>query len=687
MKSLISIERLDRIIFGFIILFAATLNNSIFLCQLGFFGAYLLIGYRYYISKQNPFNKTGLEIAFLVYFSAALLSAFFSVEKGNAFIILTKHLLLFPIVYLIVFAADTNEKAKTLLKFYLGVSLATLLVYLFFSLKHYFTQLYQLELKGPSPFQYVMTAGGLMSFTAIFFFAFFINEKTNWKVKLFYFLAFGLSFAAVIASYTRAAWLGLFAGLFIILWIKKKWWIILPGIAAILFLLFSKSNESKIQIVSVSDKSIVKTINTNGRAYSVVKIGLDTLLVADYEKGISVYKGGKLLQSISTETPITRMKLWRGNYYLAYTLDSRFIVLEKESSGRFVIGKYFISPGTTRDFAIAQEKLYVADKDSGLTVYYDPANVEMKLNSSKAGGVATVGANEKYVAQYFENPGSVKIFTNENGSPKRMIDSIRFDTSIKYLWFANNILLFQNDNSLIQYKITNEKVSELKRQQIVGITTMKLIDSTAYALAIDGKIFVGTHASDSGFVFNELLNLGHPCTDFDLKDNQIFVSSFKRNRIISIFDPNHETNFERLNIWRVGIKIFKDYPITGVGDIDLGNLYRKYKDDYLKENFGHLHNNFMQWLVTLGIVGFASVIFMVVSILLMHLKIYRTLKNEPVASSVAIAAIATFIGFLASGLGEYNFGDQEIITMVWFTVGLNLAFYFNHKNKTGKVRA
>ncbi|MDP2036227.1 MAG: hypothetical protein Q8L04_02510, partial [Ignavibacteria bacterium] len=124
-----------------------------------------------------------------------------------------------------------------------------------------------------------------------------------------------------------------------------------------------------------------------------------------------------------------------------------------------------------------------------------------------------------------------------------------------------------------------------------------------------------------------------------------------------------------------------------VGDIDLGNLYRKYKEDYLKENFGHLHNNFMQWLVTLGIVGFASVIFMVVSILLMHLKIYRTLKNEPVASSVAIAAIATFIGFLASGLGEYNFGDQEIITMVWFTVGLNLAFYLNHKNNNGKAKA
>lgn len=647
----------------------------------------MLVGYRYYVSKQNPLKKTGLEIAFLVYFSAALLSAFFSVEKGNAFIILTKHLLLLPIVYLIVFAADTNEKAKTLLKFYLGVSLATLLVYLFFSLKHYFTQLYQLELKGPSPFQYVMTAGGLMSFTAIFFFAFFLNEKTNWKVKLFYFLAFGLSFAAVIASYTRAAWLGLFAGLFIVLLLKKKWLIILPVIAGVLFFLFTKSNESKIEIVSPFSKTIAKTIHTDGRAYSVKQLGGDTLLVADYEKGISLYNGETFLQNISIDAPVTRILPWKGKYYLAYTLDSRFFVVEKTLDGEMKITGSFISPGATRDFSIEQGNLYVADKDSGLTVYSNPANTKTTQSYLKGVGVATVCRNEKYIAQYLESPGSVKISYVENDGPARMIDSIRFDTSIKYLWLTNDILLFQNDNTLIQYKIDSEQVHEVKKLPISGITRMKFVDTTAYALTIDGIILKGTLTADSGFEFAEMINLAHPCTDFDANDNQFTVTSFKRNRISSIFDPYHETNFERLNIWRVGLKIFKDYPIIGVGDIDLGNLYRKYKEDYLKENFGHLHNNFMQWLVTLGIVGFAAVAFMIVSILLMHLKIYRTLKDEPVASSVAIAAIATFIGFLASGLGEYNFGDQEIITMVWFTVGLNLAFYINYKNNHGKVKA
>lgn len=686
MNSLLSIEKLDRIIFGFLILFVSTLNNSIFLCQLGFFGAYLLVGYRFYLSKENPFKKTGLEIAFVVYFSAALISALFSVEMGNAFVILTKHLLLFPIVYLIVFAANTNEKAKMLLKFYLGVSLATLLVYLFFSLKHYFTQLYQLELKGPSPFQYVMTAGGLMSFTAIFFFAFLINEKTNWKVKLFYFLAFGLSFAAVIASYTRAAWLGLFAGLFIVLLIKKKWWIIAPAVIALFLMIVLKGNESKVEIISLKNNLGVESFNTEGRAYAVENVGGDTILVSEYEKGISLFSGKKRLQTLQTNSPITRLNHWVGNYYLAYTLDSRFIVINKNADGKIKESNTFISTGATRDFSLVNGKLYVADKDSGLTVYHNPANLSLKDFFGKKGGTATAAANEKYTTLYSEKNSSVELYQNNNGLPTILIDSTRFETAIKYLWFYRDILIFQNDNNLIQFSIENSKLKEIKRDPIVGITFMKFVDSTAYALTIDGKIYSGMLDNES-LSFGIIKELNHASTNFCVNDEVIYVSSFKRNRILSMFDPYHETNFERLNIWRVGLKIFKDYPLLGVGDIDLGNLYRKYKEDYLKENFGHLHNNFMQWLVTLGVIGFAAVIFLMVSILLMHWKIYRTIKNEPVASSFAIGAIAAFVGFLASGLGEYNFGDQEIITMVWFTVGLNLAFYLNHKNYNGKVKA
>lgn len=34
--------------------------------------------------------------------------------------------------------------------------------------------------------------------------------------------------------------------------------------------------------------------------------------------------------------------------------------------------------------------------------------------------------------------------------------------------------------------------------------------------------------------------------------------------------------------------------------------------------------------------------------------------------------MAAFIGICTSGLFEYNFGDHEIATMLWFTVGMSL---------------
>ncbi len=676
------IEKLDRLIFGFIILFVATINNSIFFSQIGFFGAYILVGIRYYFSKENPFWKTDLDKAFLSYYFIVFVAAIFSVEAGNAFMELIKSIILLPIIYLLIFVANTDEKAKTILKFYLGASLATLLVYLIFSLKHYFTQLYQLELKGPSPFQYVMTAGGLMSFTAIFFFAFLINEKVKWKMKLFYLFAFGLSFFAVIASYTRAAWLGLFAGMFIILVLKKKWWVIIPTIVLIIVYLFSTKNESKVEVLSLITNKFEKTINTNGRAYSVMQLGGDTLLVAEYEKGISLYSGRTLIQNIKTEAPITKIKKWNEKHYLVYSLDSKFYILKADKNNQIKIVNSFITPGTIRDFTISNGKLYVAEKDSGLTIYIDPVKPENRLRFSQTGGILNVAASDKYVCQYSLNNSNIKIFSAINGSPNKIIDSIPSNSSTKFLWVTNNTLFYQNDKAFLQYSINSQKVKQIDSVLVTGIFQMRFDDKAAFALSIHGKILKGILDSDSVYRFSEIFNLNKTCSDFDIGTNTISISSFKRNRVSSMFDPNHETNYERINIWMVGFSIFKDYPIIGVGDIDLGNLYRKYKPIHFKENFGHLHNNLMQWIVTLGFIGFCVIIFLMVKILLLHYKIYRELKNEPIASSFALGAIASFIGFLASGMGEYNFGDQEIFTLVLFTIGLNLAFYYNYKRKT-----
>ena len=227
-KYFTGIRTIDKIILVLILLFAVSLTNSIFVNQIGYFLPLFIFTYLLIIKKENRFEKDGLELVFILYLAAELISAVFSVDQGEAFKLFFKRLILIPVVYTIAAAANNSDKAKLIFRFYIGAALITMLLYIVFAYEHFIAQLYSLESKGPSPFQYVMTAGGLMSFTMIFFFAFLINEKTKIAIRLFYLFAFGVAAVGLFASYTRAAWLGGVAGILMIVILKRKWIILAP---------------------------------------------------------------------------------------------------------------------------------------------------------------------------------------------------------------------------------------------------------------------------------------------------------------------------------------------------------------------------------------------------------------------------------------------------------------------------
>jgi O-antigen ligase len=127
--------------------------------------------------------------------------------------------------------------------------------------------------------------------------------------------------------------------------------------------------------------------------------------------------------------------------------------------------------------------------------------------------------------------------------------------------------------------------------------------------------------------------------------------------------------------------MFRDHPVFGVGDIDLSNLFRKYKHSYEKEIQGHMHNNFVHELVILGLFGFLAFCYMIFKMIKIDLIIYKEAEGIPFFSSYALGLLGCVGAFLVSGLTEYNFGDQEIITLVWFTFGFNIALYYWFKNK------
>ncbi len=153
----------------------------------------------------------------------------------------------------------------------------------------------------------------------------------------------------------------------------------------------------------------------------------------------------------------------------------------------------------------------------------------------------------------------------------------------------------------------------------------------------------------------------------------VFAPPYVEHRLASIVDLHHPENASRLLLWSNGWKIFADHPVVGVGDIDLGALLVQYHGGPLPEPWGHLHNIFMQVLVTLGVVGAAAVVAMFVRIAMVEWRIYRRAKDHWLWGSVSLGALAVFVGFQVNGLTEWSFGDQEVVILFWITVGMALA--------------
>lgn len=669
------INKFDRLLFAFILIFLASMTNSIFLNQIGYFGALFLLLARWYKTGENKFFRTGLEIPFILFLSAELVSALFSINQSQAFTIFFKRLILIPVVYLIAASADSEEKAKLYFKVFVVAAVLTVAVYLGIAYRHYILQLYRLESKGPSVFQYVMTAGGLMSFVVIILFAFVVNEKTELKYKLLIIISFLISAAALISSYTRAAWLGAFAGILFILFVKKYRMLLLLLAGGFILLLFISKKESKIYSVNPADfEKETFSFETEGRAVSFYKSG-SIIYVADYEKGVTVYDiSGKLLHTIPTEAPATRIELWKPGFVLIYLIDSRFHVGELLEEGKIKLIEASQTPGLTRDLEFNNSSFYTADIDSGLTVYHNPLDLSHKTRYPLLAGIARVSTDSSGIAAYDLKRSLLSVFEFNSDMSLRLIDTVTVKTPTFYLWKFGQTVLFQTDKNLIHFQLGKEGLTKIEEHDIQGIFRIEKSDRNLFGATVGGRFYkIGMKENDLNFEL--ILNIGKNITDFTVDSSRMVYSTLKLNRLASIIDPYHETNIERLHLWRTGFKILADYPLIGVGDIDLGKIYSEYKPEYVKENYGHLHNNYIHFLVILGITGFIIVVYLLYSIFALNLKIYKQLKDIPFSSSYSLGTLGAFTGFLVSGLAEWNFGDQEIITMVWFTLGLNIAFY------------
>ncbi len=154
----------------------------------------------------------------------------------------------------------------------------------------------------------------------------------------------------------------------------------------------------------------------------------------------------------------------------------------------------------------------------------------------------------------------------------------------------------------------------------------------------------------------------------------VILPSGYKERAVSIIDMNHPSNESRLDMWKVGFKMFKDHPMTGVADSHIKEIYETYKKAEKEGEGVHLHSNFMMILATTGIFGFISFLGMFITIFIRQIKFYVRQIN-PTYRMLIMGSILVMISFQISGIFEWSFGDHEVMTVFFFLIAVPFLIY------------
>ena len=167
----------------------------------------------------------------------------------------------------------------------------------------------------------------------------------------------------------------------------------------------------------------------------------------------------------------------------------------------------------------------------------------------------------------------------------------------------------------------------------------------------------------------------------------LFFLQQKRN--VSFFDKTDQSTTWRQTVWREGFDLLVSKPRHLIFGIGMDSIKERRREWGMFDNgrlpWGHMHSNPLQlalergvpvlvlWLVLLGLYA------------IMLLRLTRDLRkpndaggNEQrfglwIDRGIALGALGGLIGFFASGLVHYNWGDSEVVMVFYLIMGLTLA--------------
>ena len=139
------------------------------------------------------------------------------------------------------------------------------------------------------------------------------------------------------------------------------------------------------------------------------------------------------------------------------------------------------------------------------------------------------------------------------------------------------------------------------------------------------------------------------------------------DRVQSIVNLEDATSRDRVAMWRAGLSMIADHPLLGVGPGEVRAWYQHYRrPEAVRPSTGHLHNSPIQIAAERGLPALGAWIWLWIVFFREGWRVLRRLgRDSPLSRALVCASLAGVAGFLVAGLFEHNFGDAEVVMLVY----------------------
>ena len=170
------------------------------------------------------------------------------------------------------------------------------------------------------------------------------------------------------------------------------------------------------------------------------------------------------------------------------------------------------------------------------------------------------------------------------------------------------------------------------------------------------------------------------------------VVLLQQRRSIRFLDRSDQSTSWRETVWNEGFHLLVSKPrhlIFGVGVDSIKAYWREWGlFDNGRQPIGHMHSNLLQIALERGLPALIVWLVLLGAYVRLLWRISRREGIDDFPRGVVVGALGGVIGFFASGLVHYNWGDSEVVTVLYLIMGLCLVVErTNQRDAHSSVRA